>query len=153
VSQPGLVVSTKRSQRGLGGFPHERLALDWRTRRVALFQEGFESPTEVKPSADARGLALSEAMPKALRCAILPLADARGLATAALSCLPCLPCLPCSLPPFPLPLPCPLWVQFFIFNISFRGDFVKNAHIKVKIETELFLASSLLCLTHECFSD
>ncbi|BBD69537.1 hypothetical protein NIES4072_31300 [Nostoc commune NIES-4072] len=30
----GLVVSTKRSQRGHGGFPQERLTLDWRTRRV-----------------------------------------------------------------------------------------------------------------------
>lgn len=38
---------------------------------------------------------------------------------------------------FPSAFPIPLSVDFCIVNISFRGDFVKNAHIKVKIEDRI----------------
>jgi hypothetical protein len=58
--------------------------------------------------------------------------------------------LACSLLPAPLLLPLlstphsplPTRLEFFILNVYFRGDFVKNAHIKVKIEDRLVVLDS-----------
>jgi len=37
-------------------------------------------------------------------------------------------------------------MEFFIVNVFFRGDFVKNAHIKVKIEDRIISCFILVVL-------